>query len=83
MPGVGKKTAERLIVELRDRLSVPVLDGRRSAARCRRSPTCATRWPGSATATDEIRDVLRELPTGADSATLLRDALKALGARRA
>jgi Holliday junction DNA helicase RuvA len=33
--------------------------------------------------TDEIRDVLRELPTGADSATLLRDALKMLGARRA
>jgi Holliday junction DNA helicase RuvA len=33
--------------------------------------------------TDEIRDVLRELPTGADSAVLLRDALKMLGARRA
>ena len=33
--------------------------------------------------TDEIRDVLRELPTGGDSATLLRDALKMLGARRA
>jgi Holliday junction DNA helicase RuvA len=33
--------------------------------------------------TDEIRDVLRELRSDADSATLLRDALKSLGARRA
>ena len=33
--------------------------------------------------TDEIRDVLRDLPSDADSATLLRDALKSLGARRA
>ena len=28
--------------------------------------------------TEEIREVLRELPSGADSATLLRDALKTL-----
>jgi Holliday junction DNA helicase RuvA len=32
---------------------------------------------------EEIREALRELPTDADSATLLRDALKSLGARRA
>ena len=32
---------------------------------------------------DEIRDALRELPTDGDAATLLRDALKLLGARRA
>ena len=31
----------------------------------------------------EIRDTLRELEAGDDAATLLRDALKALGARRA
>jgi Holliday junction DNA helicase RuvA len=31
----------------------------------------------------EIRDALRELPAGGDAATLLRDALKLLGARRA
>ncbi len=33
--------------------------------------------------TDEIREVLRELPSDVDSATMLRDALKSLGARRA
>ena len=31
----------------------------------------------------EIRDALRELPSTADASTLLRDALKLLGARRA
>jgi Holliday junction resolvasome RuvABC DNA-binding subunit len=35
-------------------------------------------------AADEIRETLHELPTAdADAATLLRDALKLLGARRA
>ena len=31
----------------------------------------------------EIRDALRELPPGDDASSLLRDALKLLGARRA
>jgi holliday junction DNA helicase RuvA len=83
VPGVGKKTAERLIVELRDRLSVPMLDGAGSDG-----PSSAVADVRDALAslgygTDEIRDVLRELPSDADSATLLRDALKSLGARRA
>ena len=84
VPGVGKKTAERLIVELRDRLSIPVLEN-----------AGATGGQGSAVAdvrealtglgygTDEVRDVLRDLSGDTDSATLLREALKSLGARRA
>jgi len=83
-PGVGKKTAERLLVELRDRLSVPVLEGATvgtasSSAVADVRDALATLGYG----TDEIREVLRELPSDADSATLLRDALKSLGARRA
>lgn len=82
VPGIGKKTAERLIVELRDRLSVPTLDsgdvGSVSAVADVRDALSSLGY-----GTDEIRDVLRELPSGSDSATLLRDALKALGARRA
>jgi Holliday junction DNA helicase RuvA len=84
VPGVGKKTAERLLVELKSRLSVPVLDG------------VGARAPGGNAVSDvrealvglgyadaEIRDTLRELSSSEDAATLLRDALKALGARRA
>ena len=81
VPGVGKKTAERLIIELRDRLSVPMLDGTGGSA----SAVADVReaLAGLGYGTDEIRDVLRELPSDSDSATLLRDALKTLGARRA
>ena len=82
VPGVGKKTAERLIIELRDRLSVPTLDsatgGSVSAVADVRDALASLGY-----GTDEIREVLRELPTGADSSTLLRDALKMLGSRRA
>jgi Holliday junction DNA helicase RuvA len=82
VPGIGKKTAERLIIELRDRLSVPVLDSSDGSSV---SAVADVRdaLAGLGYGTDEIRDVLRELPTGADSSTLLRDALKMLGARRA
>jgi len=82
VPGIGKKTAERLVVELRDRLSVPTLDtgggGTVSAVADVRDALS-----GLGYGTDEIREVLRELPTGSDSSSLLRDALKSLGARRA
>ena len=83
VPGVGKKRAERLIVELRNRLSVPVLDdpvaagGNSSVAEVREA------LAGLGYGAEEIRDVLRELPSDLDSETLLRDALTTLGAKRA
>jgi Holliday junction DNA helicase RuvA len=83
VPGVGKKTAERLIVELRDRLSVPVLDGAGTSGSASVVADVRDALAGLGYGTDEIRDVLRELRSDADSATLLRDALKSLGARRA
>jgi Holliday junction DNA helicase RuvA len=84
VPGVGKKTAERLLVELKSRLSVPVLD-----------PVGAAASGGSALGdvrealaglgyqAEEIRDVMREVASDGDAAVMLRDALKLLGARRA
>jgi len=83
VPGIGKKTAERLIVELRDRLAVPVLDSAGTSGSASAVADVRDALAGLGYGTDEIRDALRELPSDADSATLLRDALKSLGARRA
>lgn len=82
--GVGKKTAERLLVELKSKLSVPVLDGVGGPA-AGASVVADVREAliGLGYADTEIRDTLRELPSSDDAAELLRDALKALGARRA
>lgn len=85
VPGVGKKTAERLLVELKSKLSVPVLDGAGGTSGA--SSTVADvreALVGLGYGDNEIRETLRELPSSdVDAAALLRDALKALGARRA
>ncbi|MBG7605729.1 MAG: Holliday junction branch migration protein RuvA, partial [Actinobacteria bacterium] len=84
VPGIGKKTAERLLVELKNRLSIPVLDGANiHAGGVSAIADVRDALTGLGYGSDEIRDVLRELPTDADSATLLRDALKTLGAKHA
>lgn len=85
VPGVGKKTAERLLVELRNRLSLPMLDpvgvggggGGSAVGDVREALTGLGYGP------EEIRDALRELPATGDASSLLRDALKLLGAKRA
>jgi Holliday junction DNA helicase RuvA len=84
VPGVGKKTAERLLVELRNRLSLPMLEPV-SASGGASTPVGDVReaLAGLGYGADEIRDALRELPAAGDAASLLRDALKLLGAKRA
>jgi Holliday junction DNA helicase RuvA len=84
VPGVGKKTAERLLVEMKSRLQVPVLDavgGGAAGGSAVADVREALSNLGYADA--EIREALRELPPGDDASALLRDALKLLGARRA
>lgn len=85
VPGVGKKTAERLLVELKSRLSVPVLESAGGGDGGGSSVVADVReaLAGLGYGDNEIRDTLRELPPADDAAALLRDALKALGARRA
>jgi Holliday junction DNA helicase RuvA len=82
VPGVGKKTAERLLIELKSRLSVPVLEGAGGGGSSVVSDVREA-LAGLGYGDAEIRDTLRELPSTGDAADLLRDALKALGARRA
>ena len=92
VPGVGKKTAERLLVELRGKFDAfdtspahgSTLSGESVG---RSSPVADLREAllGLGYGNDEIRDVMSEL-SPADGAALdqmLRDALAILGARRA
>jgi Holliday junction DNA helicase RuvA len=83
VPGVGKKTAERLLVELKSRLALPVLDGAPGGGAGSAVAEVREALAGLGYGNEEIREVLRELPADADPAALLRDALKSLGARRA
>jgi holliday junction DNA helicase RuvA len=86
VPGVGKKTAERLLVELRNRLDLPLLDPVSTPVSATNGTTVGNvreALAGLGYGVDEIRDVLRELPADGDAAVLLREALKLLGARRA
>jgi len=83
VPGVGKKTAERLLIELKGRLNLPMLDGITSAGSASSVAQVREALVGLGYGHDEIRDTLRELDGSLDAERLLRDALNLLGARRA
>ena len=85
VPGVGKKTAARLLVELKSRLDLPegetvavVANGNgaspASAARADVRDALVSLGYGA----EEIGDALRELPDGDDSGVLLKEALRQL-----
>lgn len=82
VPGVGKKTAERLMVELKSRLNIETIseggESVQSAAADVREALTALGYGA-----EEIRDTMRQMSNAADSETMLRDALAVLGARRA
>ncbi len=83
VPGVGKKTAERLLVELRNRLNLPMLDPLTTAGGSTAIGNVREALSGLGYAPEEIRDAMRELSESASAEDLLRDALRLLGVRRA
>jgi holliday junction DNA helicase RuvA len=84
VPGVGKKTAERLLVELRSRLAVPVLDdGQPVGGSTSVVGDVREALVGLGYGSDEIRTALRDVDASEQAEVMLRDALKVLGARHA
>ncbi|MEO7398205.1 MAG: Holliday junction branch migration protein RuvA, partial [Ilumatobacteraceae bacterium] len=82
----GKKTAERLLIELKNRLDLPILDPTRAVGDSGSNSALGDvreALYGLGYAPEEVRDTLRDVPAGGDTATMLREALQMLGARRA
>jgi Holliday junction DNA helicase RuvA len=92
VPGVGRKTAARLLMELKSRLDLPevdvaVLAGAAGPAPAPAGPPSARSEVRAALAAlgyspDEVRDAVRDLPGEGDAAALLRVALSQLGGAR-
>jgi Holliday junction DNA helicase RuvA len=80
VPGVGRKTAARLLLELKSRLDVPEGDpvpaGGSARAEVREALAALGYQP------EEVRRAMGELPAEGDVRTLVRTALRALGATR-
>jgi Holliday junction DNA helicase RuvA len=90
VPGVGKKTAARLLIELKTRLDLPDDDidlvavgavGNGSASAAARAEVRAA-LASLGYAPDEVRDVLRDLEPDAPVEEQLRSALKQLAVAR-
>jgi holliday junction DNA helicase RuvA len=96
VPGVGRKTAARLLVELKSRLHVPEIDprvavglrhgrsGNGAGAPRPRSVRSDVReaLAGLGYSTDEIHGATAELPDDGDASQLLRQALQQLATAR-
>jgi len=83
VPGVGKRTAARLHIDLKARLDVPTIDlveaeGAATSARTEVREALT----GLGYAPDEVRTVIGQLPDDGAVEELLRDALKRLAAVR-
>jgi len=89
VPGVGRKTAARLLVELKSRLDLGDVDpsqlGDAGGASAGAAPNAHAdvrdALTGLGYGPDEVAAVLRDLPTDGDPAELLRRALSAMGSR--
>ncbi|HYX43864.1 MAG TPA: Holliday junction branch migration protein RuvA [Acidimicrobiales bacterium] len=87
VPGVGRKTAARLLIELKSRLDLPDLEPAATAAMVNGSDQSARAdlreaLAGLGYGTDEVGAVLRELPAEGGVEDLLRQALRLLAVSR-
>ena len=89
VPGVGKKTAARLLIELKSRLDVPMAaagpaaaggGGATSVGASSSRADVRDALAGLGYGSDEIAEATRDLPD-ADPGTMLKDALRRLGGR--
>ncbi|MDG2026229.1 MAG: Holliday junction branch migration protein RuvA [Acidimicrobiales bacterium] len=85
VPGVGKKTAARLIMELKSKLDVPdgpIItikdDGSASSSAGGVRADLRAALEGLGYAADEIHGVVSELPSDGDTSDLLKEALRRL-----
>jgi len=83
VPGIGKKSAERIMVEVKSRLLRVSVDVGITSSGSSTVGDVREALLGLGYAHEEIREVLSELNSSRSSEELLRDALSALGARRA
>jgi Holliday junction DNA helicase RuvA len=82
VPGVGKRTAQRLLIELAARLGTPPAQTGQEGAPSARSELRAA-LEGLGYGAEEVRDVLLRLPEGDGPVeVMLRDALKLLALQR-
>lgn len=90
VPGIGKKTAQRLLLDLKSRLSIPdlgepaALTGARAAGSGRANARADVRdaLAGLGYSDGEVREVMSDLPDDGDAGVLLRDALQRLATAR-
>jgi holliday junction DNA helicase RuvA len=83
VPGVGKRTAQRLLVELKTRLEVPELDLAETGGGPAPRAEVRAALAGLGYAPDEVRDVVAQLPEDGSVEELLREALKLLAVTHA
>jgi Holliday junction DNA helicase RuvA len=84
VPGVGKKTAERLLVELKNRvLHLDSLTGTSGSFSSSSTADVRQALSNLGYSEGEIREAMRGIDANASSSDLLREALRVLGVRRA
>jgi holliday junction DNA helicase RuvA len=82
VPGVGKRTAARLLVDLKARLDAPIVDLVESTESPRARSEVRDALAGLGYAPDEVRAVIGQLPDDGQVEDLLRDALRMLAAAK-